>query len=140
MELTMSKIAAEILIFLLGCNLMVFLPYDVRKAEKIAINVEAYRDRPASSHIVSEEDSAALRQLFGRGLSYLDSPSCPCGGVEIVFYSRNGEMVLHPAGDSCDTIRLERNGTNYYFHMGDTNNAKLRELLNQYQVVWPFGI
>jgi len=80
-----------------------------------------------------------LKSLFHRR-AWRDSPSCPCGGVDITFRSDKRELTIYPAGDGCPTMRVSRESKNYYFYLTDDQNAVFKEMMGKYGVEYPFGI
>jgi len=110
---------------------------NLRFADKVVLEVEPYTYRNAFVTEINQDDVETLKKIFS-GRAWKDMPACPTGGVNLTFSSGGKSITLYPAGDDCATVRVVRNGQNYYFQNND--NDKMREILEKYGVVWPFGI
>ena len=89
---------------------------------------------------VESDDTNELKEIFNGKRAWPDSPSCPTGGVNIIFKSERKELILHPAGDGCSTVMVGEYPSDKYFHLSENENERVQEILSKYGVAYPFGI
>lgn len=114
-------------------------PVDVSFADSAFIKAEEYNEMQEIYAPIELDDLEFLKSIFD-GRAWKETPSCPCNGVELIFRSKDKEIIIYPAGDGCPTMRIERNNVNYYFNLTDHENESLKKILEGYGVLYPFGI
>lgn len=132
-----SSIVIGIVICIYIMSNSVFI--NIYSAKSAFLRIEEYNGMKASFTELEDNDTKTLKSLLGRS-AWLDTPSCPCYGVEIIFRSDNNKTIIYPAGDGCRTMRIEKNKKDYYFYLSDEQNIILRNILKKYGVKSPFGI
>ena len=131
-----------IIIFTMVISIYLFthsVSINVSFAQSAFIRIVDYNQIGEKMIELDESERKILASLFDKR-AWTESPSCPCYGVEIIFKSRNEKIIIHPAGDGCSTMRIEKDKTNYYFHLRHDEYIILETILNKYGIKYPFGL
>lgn len=111
--------------------------YDTAFADKAVVSVE-YQDISFTKEI-SQEHVTELKQILGKGNAWHETPACAWGAVCLVLSGAEKELRLYPMTDDCEQIAIVDEGKAYYFSTkGEGGYARLREILEQYGVEWPY--
>lgn len=114
----------------------VIKPVNLNFADTIILNYE-YGEKNIHVEITDKNDLKKLKDICkGTAINDFSIPSCGFGTAELVFKGDGKEIVLYPACDSCNTMRLGKKDL-YFYNISETERAELVEILKKYDATFP---
>ena len=132
-------ISIAIFIVITFCSVFIFKqfirPVNLGFAEKIKLNYEYTKS--IHLEIIDKNDCDSLKFLCkGTAINDFSVPSCGFGTVELIFEGKGKEVVLYPACDSCETMRLGKDDK-FFYNISEKNRNMLVRILAKYGVTFP---
>lgn len=130
-----------VLILVLILVLTMFFFHLIKKVnldftEQIIINYQ-YDEKNYHIQISDKVDFDDLVSICkGTAFNDYSVPSCGFGTVKITFEGNGKKVIIYPACDTCNTMRLGKDNK-YFYNISEENRRKLEKILLKYGITFP---
>jgi len=133
------KIALSVFLALFSGVILLCLthirPIKLGFTEKITLNY-VYGAKNIHVEITDPDDFVQLISICkGRAVNDYSLPSCGFGTAELIFEGNGKSVILYPACDGCNTMRLGE--AKFYYGISAANRKQLVEILAKYGATFP---